>query len=265
MKECFRQLVIKYFRDAELADVVLPAASFAEKDGTFTNTERRVQRVRKAIEPVGDSKPDYWIVSEIAKRMGAHGFDFDKPENIMDEIASVTPQYGGISYKRLQVETLQWPCPDENHKGTKFLHQEKFATANGKGKFMPLKYKPSAELPDKDYPLILLTGRSLFHFHTATMSRKVEGLNVLRKGERVDINPVDAEKLSLKSGNMVKVSSRRGEVKAEAFVSEYCPEGVINMTFHFAESPTNELTNCALDPVAKTPEFKMCAVKVEKV
>ncbi len=249
---------------AKMADVVLPAASFAEKNGTFTNTERRVQLIRKALAPIGESKPDDWIVCEIAKRMGAKDFEHRHPKEIMEEIASLTPQYGGISHERLERESLQWPCPDKHHPGTTFLHRGKFPTANGKGKFVPLKYRPSAELPDEAYPFILTTGRSLYHFHTSTMTRKVEGLNVLRHHERVEINPVDAERLGIKTGTKVTVTSRRGQVEAHAFVTDLCPDGVINMTFHFAECPTNVLTNCAVDPVAKTPETKVCAVAVEK-
>jgi formate dehydrogenase alpha subunit len=249
---------------AQYADVVLPAAAFSEKDGTFTNTERRVQRVRKAIPPAGESKGDWQITSEIAKRMGAQGFDFKNASEVMDEIASLTPIYGGISYERIEQTGIQWPCPDTSHPGTQFLYADGFKKPDGKGVFRPLSYRPSAELPDDDYPLILTTERSLFHFHTATMSRKVDGLNILRKEELVEMNPADAERLGIEDGDNVKVTSRRGEVGAHARVTEVSPPGVVSMTFHFAESPTNELTNSALDPVAKIPETKVCAVKVEK-
>ncbi len=163
---------------AQLAHVVLPTATFAEKDGTFTNTERRVQRVRKAIEPIGNSKPDWWVTCQIALRMGAKGFDFEHPSQIMDEITSLTPSYGGISYNRLEEGGLQWPCPTQDHPGTPILHTEQFT--RGKGRFIPLEYKPAMELPDDDYPLILTTERSLYHFHTGTLTRKVKGLNILR-------------------------------------------------------------------------------------
>ena len=249
----------------EYADVVLPAASFAEKDGTFTNTERRVQRIRKAIEPIGDSKPDWWITSEIAKRMKAKGFEFANPLEIFEEIRLVTPSYAGISYKRIENEGIQWPCPNEKHKGTKYLHSEKFATPNGKGKLMPLTYKPSEELPNKEYPLLLTTDRSLYHYHTSTMTRRVKGLRILDEEELFKINPADAKKHKLQDGEMVKVSSRRGEVKVKVSVTDICPPGVVSMTFHFFETPTNELTHCAIDPIAKIPETKVCAVKVEKI
>ena len=247
---------------AQLADIVLPAASFAEKDGTFTNTERRVQRVRKAIEPRGDAKPDWWITCQMAKRMGAKGFDFDDPSQIMDEIAQLTPSYAGISYQRLESGGLQWPCPTKEHPGTPILHAERFA--RGKGRFIPLEYKPPLELPDEEYPLILTTERSLYHFHTGTMTRRVSGLNVLKGEELMEINPEDAQKLGIADGDRVKVASRRGEVEARAKVTEDSPPGVVSMSFHFTETRTNLITNPGLDPVAKIPELKVCAVRVEK-
>jgi formate dehydrogenase alpha subunit len=247
---------------AQLADVVLPGVSFAEKEGTFTNTERRVQRVRKAVEPVGESRADWLVTSQLAQKMGAKGFDFKNASQIMDEIASLTPSYGGMSYKRLEKGGLQWPCPTPEHPGTPILHTMQFT--RGKGQFIPLAYKPPMELPDKKYPLVLTTGRSLYHFHTGTMTRKVEGLNVLKRDGEVEMNPVDASKLGIAHGDRVKVASRRGEVVAKANVTEASPQGVVFMTFHFAESPANRLTNPALDPVAKIPEYKVCAVRVEK-
>jgi len=248
---------------ARLAHIVLPGVTFAEKDGTFTNTERRVQRVRQAVEPVGDAKPDWWITCQIARRMGkGNGFNFAHPSQIMDEIARLTPSYGGISYRRLEKDGLQWPCPTEEHPGTPILHTELFA--RGKGQFISLEYKPPMELPDDDYPLLLTTGRSVLHFHTGTMTRKVKGLNILRGEELVEMNPQDASALGIVDGETIKVVSRRGAVVAKAKVTDASPVGVVFMTFHFAESPTNQLTNPALDPVAKIPEFKVCAVRIEK-
>ncbi|MFC1953783.1 formate dehydrogenase subunit alpha, partial [Chloroflexota bacterium] len=246
----------------ELADVVLPAASFVERDGTFTNTERRIQRVRKAIEPLGDSRPDWEITCQIARKMGARGFEFETPSQIMDEIASLTPIYGGISYNRLEDNSLQWPCPVQDHPGTPVLHTEAFS--RGKGLFTPLEYKPSVELPDKKYPLILTTTRSLYQYHTGTMTRKVADLNLILGEELVDINSDNASVLGISDGDMVKVTSRRGKVEAKARLTNSCPVGVVSMDFHFRESPVNNLTNSALDPVAKIPELKVCAVKVEK-
>jgi formate dehydrogenase alpha subunit len=248
---------------AEFAHLVLPAASFAEKDGTFTNTERRVQLVRKAIEPIGDSRPDWWIVCEAARRMGATNFDYSHPSDIMEEIRKLTPSYGGISCDRLGNEGLQWPCPSEEHPGTCILHTNTFV--RGKGRFMPLKYTPPAEMPNEDYPLILSTGRSLYHFHTGTMTRKVSGLNAIEPEAAVLINPEDASRLGIKHGDKVKVSSRRGEIVVKAEVTDSFAPGVVFMTFHFAESAANILTNPKLDPVSKIPELKVSAVKVEKL
>ena len=250
---------------AQLADVVLPAASFAEKDGAITNTERRVQRIRKAIPPRGDSKPDWWITSQIAQKMGEPGFDFSESSEIMDEIASVTPIYGGISYERIEEAGLQWPCRDKNDPGTQYLHKGKFARPNGMGQFVPLEYKKSAEIADDDYPLILTTDRSLYHYHSSTMTRRVEGLEQLDSNEWLKLSPADAEQFGIEDGEWVEVYSRRGKIKVRAQVTDVCPSGVCSMTFHFHESPTNEITNPALDPVAKIPETKVTAVRVEKV
>jgi len=248
---------------AQLADVVLPAASFAEKDGTFTNTERRVQRVRKAIEPVGGSRPDLEIICDIAKNMGAKGFEFGSAEEVMEEIRRLTPQYGGITYARIEGTGLQWPCPDEEHPGTPYLYAEGFTTPTGRAKLIPVTYIPPAETTSHEYPLILTTRRSFFHFHS-TLSHKVAGMNVLRAEERVEINPVDAAPLEIEDGYTVKVTSRRGTVLAKAKVTQTTPPGVVSMTFHYPETRTNLLTHGVLDPVAKIPEFKVCAVKVER-
>lgn len=247
---------------AQLADVVLPSVSFAEKEGTFTNTERRVQRVRKAIKPVGDSMPDWWITCQIAKRMKAKGFDFENASQIMEEIASLTPSYGGINYSRIDEVGLQWPCPTEEHPGTPILHTQQFT--RGKGHFSPLEYKPPAEQPDDEYPLILTTERSLYQFHTGTMTRKVEGLNEILGEGLIEINPSDASALDIADGEVVTVVSRRGKITAKARVTDTSPVGVVSMDFHFAESPTNILTNPALDPVSKIPELKVAAVRIEK-
>jgi len=247
----------------EYAHVVLPGASFAEKDGTFTNTERRVQRVRKAVEPIGDSKPDWWIICQVAQSLETKGFDYSHPFDIMEEIRNLTPSYGGISYQRLEDGGPQWPCPTDDHPGTPILHTNIFV--RGKGRLIPLKYVPPRELPDEDYPLILTTGRSLYHFHTGTMTRKIAGLNIIEPEGVVEISPKDASQLGIAQGDKVKVSSRRGEVITKAKVTEALPPGVVFMTFHFAESAANILTNPELDPISKIPEFKVAAVKVEKI
>ena len=249
---------------AKYADIVLPACSFAEKDGTFTNTERRVQRVRKVVNPPGEAKDDWWITCEIAKRMGAEGFNFNSVNEIVDEINSLTPSYAGISYERIENEGLQWPCPDKNHPGTKYLHGERFARSSGKGRLFPLLYKASVELPDKDYPLLLTTDRSLYHYHTSTMTGRVEGLIDIEGSEYLRLNTEDAKRMGLTQGEEVMVKSRRGSVRVRVNVSDICPAGVASLTFHFAETPTNELTICAVDPVSKIPETKVCAIKLEK-
>jgi formate dehydrogenase (NADP+) alpha subunit len=250
---------------AELADVVLPACSFAEKEGTFTNTERRVQKVRKALEPSGNSQPDWWIIGQIARKLGGAGFDFNRPEKIFQEMVSLTPVYGGMSYHRLDDCGLQWPCRSTDDPGTEFLHKDGFATDSGKARLMPLEYRPSAELADYEYPLILTTGRSLYQYHTGTMTRMVKGLNILHGHEVVEINPQDASDLGVVDGDGVRVISRRGEVKALAKSTETIPRGLVSMTFHFPETPTNLLTNPAVDSIANTPELKVCAVRVEKI
>jgi formate dehydrogenase alpha subunit len=245
---------------AQLADVVLPAASFAEKDGTFSNTERRVQRIRKAIEPPGKSKADWVILMELMNRIGIEK-TYGSASEIFEEICSVTPSYGGISYERLdQLGSLQWPCPNAEHPGTTYLH--KAAIARGKGLFRPTEYKASNELPDAEYPLILSTGRTLYHYHTRTMTGKVAGLNNICPESYIEMNPVTAGKLGIGNGDKVVVSSRRGEITSTASVTGKIKENVVFMPFHFAEGAANILTNPALDPISKIPEYKVCAVNI---
>ncbi len=272
IREALSKLDFFVFQDmflnetAEYAHVILPACSYAEKDGTFTNTERRVQRVRKAIEPIGESKDDCWIIGEIAKRIGAKGFDYTDAEKIMEEIARLTPTYGGITYKRLDEGSLQWPCPSEDHPGTCIMHEEIFARPSGKGNFVALKYRPPVEMTDKEYPLMLMTGRRLYHYH-ATMTRKVDVLNILLNEEECEINPVDAASLGINQADIIQVTSRQGGVKVRARVTDLVPPGVVHMAFHFAETPTNELISSAketLDPVTGTPAYKTCPVKINK-
>ena len=247
---------------AELADVVLPAASFAEKDGTFTNTERRVQRVRKAIEPIGESKPDWKILMDIMHRL-EHRDIYLHPSEIMEEIRTVTPQYGGITYDRIDEEGIQWPCPDIDHPGTKYLHKD--VMARGKGMFMAIDHRDSAELADKEYPFIFTTGRILYHYHTRTMTGRVEGLNKIAPESYVEINEVTANKLGIVDGERVRLTSRRGNVITSARVTDIIDENTLFMPFHYAESAANYLTNPALDSIAKIPELKVAAVKIEKL
>lgn len=244
------------------ADVILPGASFAEKDGTFTNGERRVQRIRKAIEPVA-GKAEWEVISEIARRMG-YPMHYNHPSEIMDEIASLVPLYGGISYDRLEKESLQWPCPTKDHPGTTTMYTDLFSRPNGLALFMSLDHKGSGEVPDKQYPLILITGRIREHYNNGSMSRRVPGIMELVPEELVEISPEDAKKLGIKSGDMVTVSSKRGAVKAKAKVTKRSQKGNVFMTFHFDEALTNILTSEHRDPITGTPEYKSCAVKVEK-
>ena len=247
---------------AEFADVVLPGASFAEKDGTFTNTERRVSRVRQALTLPGQARQDWQIIQDLSNRMG-YAMKYDSPRQILEEINQLVPQYAGITWYRIEKKGIQWPCPDTSHPGTEFLHQDKFT--RGKGKFHPTPFIESAELPDKKYPLLLTTGRQLYHFHTSTMTGRVEGLEKLCPGGSVEINPEDAAGLEIMDGEKVEVASRRGKVEAMALVTDRVPQGTIFMPFHFAAAPANMLTNDALDPTAKIPELKVCAAAVRKV
>ena len=247
---------------AALADVVLPGCTFAEKDGTFTNTERRVQRIRKAIDPVGDSHADFEILSDVMAALG-YGNSFRTASEVFDEIAAVTPSYGGMSYARLEKGGLQWPCPTADHPGTPILHVGKFSRGE-RALFKPAPYRSSAETPDTEYPMIFTTGRILYHYHTSTMTGRVEGLMNISGRSYVEINPADAAKLGILAGDSVKISSRRGGLIAEARVTDIVPEGVLFMPFHFADGPANMLTNTAIDPIAKIPELKVCAARIEK-
>jgi len=246
---------------AKLADVVLPAAAFAEKEGTFTNTERRVQRVRKGLEPPGQARVDWDLLCDLARRMG-YDMSYSGPAAIQDEIASLTPSYGGLTYDRLETESLQWPCPTKDHPGTPILHTEKFT--RGLGKFHPIEFIEAKELPDDDYPFLLSTGRILQHFHTGTMSRHSEVLDTLVSVGAIEINPRDAEKLGLADGDTAEISSRRGKIQIAARLTERVPPGTVFLAFHYREAPANRLTIAALDPVAKIPEFKVCAVSVRR-
>ncbi len=246
---------------AKYADVFLPAACYAEKDGTFTNTERRVQRVRKAVEPPGECRPDWQIICDLSARLG-HPLPFSSPEEVFDEVRQLVPQYAGITYKRLDEEGgLQWPCPSEDHPGTVFLHSGGFT--RGKGLLQGIEFEPPAELTDEEYPVLLSTGRMLYHYNI--MTRHSRSLENLRPHELAQVNPADAEKLDLAEGEMVRVSSRRGSITTRVTVTDKVPQGVAFMTFHYKESPVNELTNAAADPVTQTAEFKVCAVRIEKL
>ena len=246
---------------AQIAQVVLPGAAFAEKDGTFTNTERRVQRVRKAVDPPGEARPDWWIIQELSTRFG-YPLHYESPREIQEEIRKVAPSYGGITYDRLEGEGLSWPCPTLDHEGTRFLHKDRFT--RGKGLFHPVEYKEPAEVPDADYPLWLTTGRFHMHYHTGSMTRNSPSLEKEGPEQCAEIHPQDARGLGLKEGDLARVSSRRGEILSKVTLTDRVRPGLIFLSFHYLESNVNKLTNTALDPIAKIPEFKVCAVKVEK-
>lgn len=268
LKRCLKKtefLVVQdifFTETAEFADVVLPASSFAEKDGTFTNTERRVERIRKAVEPYADSRPDWEIICSIAEAAGYKGMNYLNPAEIMDEIATVTPIYGGISYDRLDPFGLQWPCPDKSHPGTPYLHKGKFT--RGKGLFCPAEHVPPVEQPDDNYPYLLSTGRTCWHFHTGTMTRRTSVLEREVPENYVEINPEDARKLHVKTGDFVTVSSRRGSIKVKTRVTDYVSEGSVFIPFHFREAAVNLLTIREVNPEAKISELKVCAVKIGK-
>jgi len=244
---------------AKLADVVLPSKCYAEKEGTFSNTERRVQRVRKAVDAPGEARDDWEITCEIAKRMG---FDmtYENSSQIMDEIAAVTPSYAGINYERIEYEGIHWPCPNTEHPGTPVLHKEQFT--RGMGLFHAIEYIEPAEQVDDEYPLYLTTGRVLYHYHTGTMTMKTEGLNERSPDCFIEVSKADAEKYSLAEGAMATVASRRGDIQARVVISDKAVTGTVFLPFHFAEAAANKLTNAALDPVSGIPELKVCAVKL---
>jgi formate dehydrogenase alpha subunit len=247
---------------AELADVVLPTASFAEKNGTFVNTERKVQRVRKAVNPPGQAKDDWEIICEISRRMG-YPMEYKSPEEIMEEISEVTPSYCGISYGRIEDDGIHWPCPSSDHPGTPCLHVDKFSC--GLGVFHAIDYLPPAEMVDDKYPMYLTTGRVLYQYHTGTMTMKSAGLNELAPRSFVEISGEDAKSYNISDGDLLKIASRRGEIEAEARVSDKAVTGTVFIPFHYAQGAANILTNAALDPVAKIPEYKVCAVSLSKL
>ncbi len=263
---CFEKVDFMVVQDifltetAMYADVVLPGASFLEKDGTFTNTERRVQLVHKALEPVGESKADWLIILELMQLFGYEG-NYEHPSAIMDEINTLVPQYGGITYSRLQEIGIQWPCPSLDHPGTPYLHKDKFI--RGKGLMQVTSYEEPGEHVDEEYPLIMTTGRVHHHYHTGTMTREIWALDREYPVAFVEINTADAEKMGLWDHQMVTVSSRRGSIVAKTKITDNIKEGVVFIPFHYVESPVNKLTSQIVDAVTKIPEYKVTAVKIE--
>jgi len=246
---------------ARLADVVLPGVSFAEKLGTISNTERRVQLTQPAIIPTGNVRQDYEIIADLAARFG-HEFP-RTPEGLFREIRDLTPSYAGLTYERIREVGIPWPCPAEDHPGTRVLHVGKFA--RGLALLTPLEYRPPAENPDGEYDLVMSTGRILQHFHTGSMTRRSEILDALVASGHVELHPDEARKLGIANGDRVAVITRRGRIETAALVTDRVAPGAIFVPFHFAEAAANTLTNDALDPVAKIPEYKVCAARIERV
>lgn len=244
---------------AKMADVVLPAACFAEKDGTFTCTERRVQRIRKAVDAPGEAKPDWKIFCELSKKMG-YEMDYDSPEDVFNELRQLLPQYTGITYGRLEKEGLQWPVPSEDHPGTPVLHIGKFT--RGKGLFIPEDYIPPVELPDEEYPLLFTTGRDLARYNFSSMTGKTPEIDEISPECFAEVNPLDAERLGLKEKNWVRLTSRRGSVEMRATITDRSQEGTIFCTYNHLQTLVNMLTLDALDRLSRTPEYKLCAIKV---
>jgi len=249
-------------RTAQMAHVVLPGAVWAEVEGTFTNTERKVQRIRKAVEPPGEARPNWVILSEIGRRLGLRNMSYSSAREVFEEMTALTPSFSGITYDRIDTMDLQWPCPAPDHPGTQFLHENGFA--RGKGLFHAIKYRPSEELPDTEYPFILTTGRRYAHYHTRTMTGRCASLEREFPGPMAQMHLRDAERLGVEDGGSVKVTSRRGEVVTPVAIGDIVPEGAIFMDFHFEEANPNWLLGTSVDPVSKTPDYKVCAVKLEK-
>ncbi len=275
LKECSLVILQELFSSETepYADILLPGTSFAEKTGTFTNTERRIQMVRKAIDSPGEAREDWRIISELARRLlsqgerrvsdGTYGgWEYQRTSEIMEEIAALSPSYAGVTHERLERgETFQWPVKNSTDPGTPVLHVGKFA--RGVGKFTVNENLPAAEMPSREYPYLLSTGRVLYHWHGGQMSRRAKGLLEIYPRPLVELNPADAKKLGMNGNKRIRVTSRRGMIESDAWITDRVPPGMVYGNFHFPEASVNELTNSALDPVSKIPEYKICAVRVE--
>jgi predicted molibdopterin-dependent oxidoreductase YjgC len=267
VEESLRKLDLLVVQDifltetALVADVVLPGVTFAEKLGTVSNTERRVQLSNPALKPWGNVRQDYEIIADLAARFG-HEFP-RTPEGLFREIRDLTPSYAGLTYDRIRDVGIQWPCPNEEHPGTRFLHAGKFA--RGLALLSPIAYRPPAEEPDAEFDLVMSTGRIYEHFHTGSMTRRSSILDAVVKTGHVELHPDEARKHGIANGDRVVVATRRGRIETTAMVTERVAPGSIFVPFHFAESAANTLTNDALDPIAKIPEFKVCAARIERV
>jgi len=269
-EEWFRQLEFLAVQDlfltetARYADVVLPGASFAEKTGTFVNTERRIQLSHRAVDPPGDARGDLEILLELSQRIGLPTA-FRTAEDVMAEIVTVTPSWAGVTYDRLEGAGLQYPIPDRNHPGTSFLFDDRFPTDDGRARFVPVQYAPPVELPDADYPFVMNTGRQLYHWHTGTMTRRAKGLDSREPTAIVEIHPADARELGVAEGGLVRLSSRRNSMVTASRITDRVARGQVFVPFHFREAAANLLTNPILDPYAKMAELKICAVRIEVV
>jgi predicted molibdopterin-dependent oxidoreductase YjgC len=249
---------------ARCADVVLPGSSFAEKDGTFVNTERRIQLSRKAVEPPGEARADLDIVLDLSRRLGVQS-PYQTPAEVFDEIARVTPSWRGVSHARLaeRMGGLQYPVPDATHEGTAFLFEDSFPTPDGRATLVPVEYLPPSELPDADYPFFMSTGRQMYHWHTGTMTRRSNALDARESTATVELNPRDAAELGVSDGEEVSITSRRNTIRIAVRISERVARRQVFLPMHYREAAANLLTNPALDPSAGIPEFKVCAVRVE--
>jgi predicted molibdopterin-dependent oxidoreductase YjgC len=248
----------------DFADVILPGVAFAEKNGTFVNSDRRVSRVRKAVDPPGEARQDWQVILELAQRMGGSVKFYQDESEIFNEITAVTPIVAGISYDRIEQEGIQWPCPTKDHPGTGTLFLEKFNTSNGRAILNPVDYVPQNEKATAEYPFLLNTGRILYHYHTSTMSRRNKALTDFANQSYVLMHPDDAAKMGLAEGQRVKIASRQGEIATSLNISKEVRPGELFMPFHYSESPVNRLTRDELDPHSKIAPFKLTACRVEK-
>ena len=248
---------------AELADVVLPATAFGETDGVCSNTERRIQRLRAAVPPPGQAKPDWWIISQLAQRLGFTGFDFSEPKEIFNELCSVSPIYAGLDWKRIENSEYQWPVPDKDHPGTPRLHEGEFV--NGRGIFSIVRYRDPAETISDDFPVWLTTGRRLQSYHTRTQTGRAQGIDYLLSEEALEVNPADVEGWGLSDGGWCELSSVRGSVKVKVKSTNRSPRGTVFASFSFSDVPVNILTGSGYDPITETAELKVCPVRVEPI
>ncbi len=246
---------------AALADVVLPATSWGETDGVCTNTERRVQRLRAAVPPPGEAKPDWWIISEIGKRLDLKGFDFDSAKSVFNELCSLSPIYAGLDWDRIDKGEYQWPVPEKDHPGTPILHEGEFK--NGRGLFKVINYRDPAETISDDFPVWLTTGRRLQAYHTRTQTGRAQGIDYLLAEESLEMHPDDAASWKLQEGDWCQLTSRRGSVRIKVKITDRSPKGTVFTSFSFANVPINVLTGSGYDPVTETAELKVCPVRIE--